>query len=424
MNKIGRNELCPCGSGKKYKNCCLLNTPTNSSRASTSIEKILEFVKFGLSKESADGYALNNKINIRNILLINSDTLVCEFFPYSQDSIGIKTEIGFIISFLEAFFRDNLHTPEIENYGVKAFDENNQEILYALSSKQAARAIGNGQAIEWLKNTIFEDNSEDFRLQQTKRKISEIEHALRRLICNILSKKDEYWWANCIRRKIRDSAENAFENQKGVTISLGDELIDFTYLLQLKTIIIDNWRDFSSIFSNKNTFENSIESLNVIRRNEAHNRTISHSEIKDLEILYNDLLSCISIVLPEIVPKFLIDNWRMKLKKIINEHSMKINKIEVKKEDSLPEISIKIKDMIVQLENINQQIGSILIPPGKKVLHQELINIFEVLKNSFKDLLQSAQEGDMIAFEEAYESNIKANRMVQNYTNKILMSEL
>ncbi|WP_423777530.1 SEC-C metal-binding domain-containing protein, partial [Clostridium tyrobutyricum] len=20
--KIGRNDLCPCGSGKKYKNCC------------------------------------------------------------------------------------------------------------------------------------------------------------------------------------------------------------------------------------------------------------------------------------------------------------------------------------------------------------------------------------------------------------------
>jgi hypothetical protein len=23
--KIGRNESCPCGSGKKYKQCCLLN---------------------------------------------------------------------------------------------------------------------------------------------------------------------------------------------------------------------------------------------------------------------------------------------------------------------------------------------------------------------------------------------------------------
>jgi preprotein translocase subunit SecA len=21
-NNIGRNDLCPCGSGKKYKNCC------------------------------------------------------------------------------------------------------------------------------------------------------------------------------------------------------------------------------------------------------------------------------------------------------------------------------------------------------------------------------------------------------------------
>jgi len=25
MSKIGRNEPCPCGSGKKYKKCCLLN---------------------------------------------------------------------------------------------------------------------------------------------------------------------------------------------------------------------------------------------------------------------------------------------------------------------------------------------------------------------------------------------------------------
>ncbi|MEG1146749.1 MAG: SEC-C metal-binding domain-containing protein, partial [Bacilli bacterium] len=22
VSKIGRNELCPCGSGKKYKQCC------------------------------------------------------------------------------------------------------------------------------------------------------------------------------------------------------------------------------------------------------------------------------------------------------------------------------------------------------------------------------------------------------------------
>ena len=31
MGKIGRNDTCPCGSGKKYKKCCL-NNPRNSSQ--------------------------------------------------------------------------------------------------------------------------------------------------------------------------------------------------------------------------------------------------------------------------------------------------------------------------------------------------------------------------------------------------------
>ena len=33
MAKTGRNELCPCGSGKKFKRCCEAKTPaTRSSR--------------------------------------------------------------------------------------------------------------------------------------------------------------------------------------------------------------------------------------------------------------------------------------------------------------------------------------------------------------------------------------------------------
>ncbi|MDY0222873.1 MAG: SEC-C metal-binding domain-containing protein [Desulfobacterium sp.] len=29
MKKIKRNDLCPCGSGKKYKKCCLLQQTTD-----------------------------------------------------------------------------------------------------------------------------------------------------------------------------------------------------------------------------------------------------------------------------------------------------------------------------------------------------------------------------------------------------------
>lgn len=29
--KVGRNDPCPCGSGKKYKSCCLQNQPKGST---------------------------------------------------------------------------------------------------------------------------------------------------------------------------------------------------------------------------------------------------------------------------------------------------------------------------------------------------------------------------------------------------------
>jgi hypothetical protein len=32
MEKIGRNALCPCGSGKKYKHCCIEKTSSMSLR--------------------------------------------------------------------------------------------------------------------------------------------------------------------------------------------------------------------------------------------------------------------------------------------------------------------------------------------------------------------------------------------------------
>jgi len=35
MTKVGRNETCPCGSGKKYKHCCELKA--SSSRMSTVV---------------------------------------------------------------------------------------------------------------------------------------------------------------------------------------------------------------------------------------------------------------------------------------------------------------------------------------------------------------------------------------------------
>lgn len=36
MNKPGRNDPCPCGSGKKYKNCCMLKEKENAAAKYTA----------------------------------------------------------------------------------------------------------------------------------------------------------------------------------------------------------------------------------------------------------------------------------------------------------------------------------------------------------------------------------------------------
>lgn len=60
-SKIGRNELCPCGSGKKYKKCCLNKDRTqskNSSAEDANLDenaKIKDNASFQKMKESIEG---------------------------------------------------------------------------------------------------------------------------------------------------------------------------------------------------------------------------------------------------------------------------------------------------------------------------------------------------------------------------------
>ncbi len=40
MSKIGRNDPCPCGSGKKYKKCCLMKTYTEIGKEESISKRI------------------------------------------------------------------------------------------------------------------------------------------------------------------------------------------------------------------------------------------------------------------------------------------------------------------------------------------------------------------------------------------------
>lgn len=59
-HKVGRNELCPCGSGKKYKFCCLHpQDSSHSSHPATSLESPSE----GLTLEVFSTNMLRNRVD-------------------------------------------------------------------------------------------------------------------------------------------------------------------------------------------------------------------------------------------------------------------------------------------------------------------------------------------------------------------------
>jgi len=220
------------------------------------LPQLFDFIKSSLETQSfVDDQ--NKKMRVKRIDIINNDTLLCEFYPYANESMEIKLEIGPIMSFLASFWKDNPNVPEdIQNFAVKALTSQDEESIYAISPKHIAELMSEGRSIEWIKNTIFQDNSDDYRVTVAKRQISEIENALREVICDVLSNNHgAQWWNSCVERGIRNGAESAYENQTGATSSDGSVLISYTYLLGLKRTIADNWADFSHVFQNRSNFE-------------------------------------------------------------------------------------------------------------------------------------------------------------------------
>ena len=77
MAHIGRNDPCPCGSGKKYKKCCALKSPlqrrqiTNvlSSQGKSTLSKLSGMVSQTLSAKTppttidSEGESLKNRVN-------------------------------------------------------------------------------------------------------------------------------------------------------------------------------------------------------------------------------------------------------------------------------------------------------------------------------------------------------------------------
>ncbi len=412
-SKVGRNSKCPCGSGNKYKNCCLRNTyPTNPK---VTLKDICELLKLGLHAEG---------VTVLDVRLMNNTVFLVEFIAKSRGSIDVKAEIGSIIAFMSGFFRDNENAPNsVTSFAAKGFNDEKKPLVHAISSLDVAKKMSKGLSIEWLQNTIFQDYTDDYRQGIAKRRISELENGLRLLICSVLTEtQGSDWWNVCVSNKVKQSKEEMYESAEGISCKDGDTLIYYTYLLELRKIIVSNWSEFVTVFASQKQFSDLLEQLNLIRREEAHNRVISDDDLSELESIYSKLMGQIAAVKPSAANNYLVDNWRIQLREIFSTAA----KEQVYLQTGVPlnVTLISFRKQIDRYKDIQFKVSSLVIPPHKKSLHAELESLLEDVISAMENIMEQAIQMDFKKLETAQLCYQKAQQNLAGFREKFLMSEL
>ncbi|MFD2556297.1 hypothetical protein [Sphingobacterium tabacisoli] len=344
-------------------------------------KSLISVIKFNLENDHIFN-AKTPKYRVKKLDVINEDSLECIYYSKANESAEIKKEIAEIMGSFNGFFRNGDYRKiEFKYYCVSAIDEDDNELLYAISSKQTSELIGNN-AIEWLKLTYFQENTNDYRTAQAKVLIAEIENTLRETICKVLEVKNKSsWWKIFIDNKIRKETENLYKRQFDEQTSDGAILINYTFTLDLKKIVSSNWDDFSNLFGDRDSFAQSMEDLNRIRREEAHNRPISHQQLELLKRVHTDVLKGIFDFFPSTHSNYLAQNWKLKIQKIFTYGFQSYIPVSCPGEFTVDKIVQSSTNLIRYIENIVVELESIIVPVEKKQKHTKLITLFN---NSIK----------------------------------------
>ncbi|MCK4922603.1 MAG: hypothetical protein KAS71_16230 [Bacteroidales bacterium] len=395
-----------------------------------SISEVLSFLKTGLQNISLVNKEVAN-IGVKKIDLLNNKTLECQFYAKSNNSIDVKIEIGAVMGALHGFFKDDSFKNILLNYyAVRAFNKEDSELMYVISSKEVAASIGQGNSIDWMKSSIFQENTKDYRLSVAKKQISEIENALREIIVDRLSKKHGKDWFICsVGEKLREKVIDTYNNQFGVEIEDGDVLIKYTFVLQLKKIICTNWKDFSDLFSNKIKFEEVISEFNSIRREEAHNRDISNEDLEKLKEIYEFLLIDITSKYPNILPHFLIDNWKIQIKEIMLSNKLEMNycDYEIQSETNnglkLVKTVLNLQKLINHIKDKELKLKSVVVPIQKLTLHNELISVLEKYRILHEELVECGKTGVLKIVQDKQREIEVYKTKLDNFTEKFVLNE-
>jgi hypothetical protein len=97
MSKFGRNDPCPCGSGKKYKNCCLKGSGDNSFANISRAKRDDDIIPTDTVFDYGQPYIDETFLNTNNVHEISGLRLIYSLIlnPYVEE-LAHKTVRGFL----------------------------------------------------------------------------------------------------------------------------------------------------------------------------------------------------------------------------------------------------------------------------------------------------------------------------------------
>lgn len=148
MGKIGRNERCPCGSGKKYKHCCARN-PKVEKRPSTAEEQLKISLMDAVAKSTQAALQKKKLISELGVfLLLSTENGNCWLFEITQSDCVQLAKDG---EALKVPIDENPKTIEIEwshTYKIvdkkmvlTAYSDKNEQVLEDCPVKEVAASM-------------------------------------------------------------------------------------------------------------------------------------------------------------------------------------------------------------------------------------------------------------------------------------------
>ncbi len=346
-------------------------------------------------------------------------TLVVEITARSTDPLMVRGEIAGVMGGLSG-----LGIPELfpvlhtETFGVRAYDAAGEELLWVVSSIEVAGFAGEGRPVEWLANSLFQDNTPAYRRSQADRIIGQIETGLRELLDHhgrqrIGADYPDQLWSPSELSELKGRARAEGRNS-------GDArtLLEYLFLPQLRDAIVDHddWFD-DGCLPDTGAFKASLGALNAVRRKVAHHRPISSDELRDCRAIARRCLAPVGGVHPYLVEDFLVDRWEDQVAQIVDSMRAGFDSPDPPPAGSMPEAQrrqIAIDALTAQRRAVNEWLSSLsrlVVPPPRQQLHDSAVTALTRWQAALDDLISTGSRRDLTPAQAQAASDVYAEAL-------------